>query len=151
MITSAPAPEVQYLPSIFRRIQTGDIKIPAFQRAFIWTEAQVLELLESIYRGFPIGSVLFWRVNEKVFKIARPDSTSFPETPEEYPLSYVLDGLQRLSTLYGCFHWKANVGLNVFNVVFDLQKEQFLHPNGDSLPGHYIHLSSIFSPKTFLE
>lgn len=151
MIVSAPAPEVQYLPHIFRRIQMGDIKIPAFQRTFIWSEAQVLELLNSIYRGFPIGSVLFWRVEEKVFKIARAEATSFPETPEDYPLSYVIDGLQRLSTLYGCFHWKEKDKANIFNVIFDLSNEEFLHFDERNRPEHYIHLSSIFSPKTFLE
>ncbi|HWS86805.1 MAG TPA: DUF262 domain-containing protein [Pyrinomonadaceae bacterium] len=151
MIVSAPAPEVQYLPHIFRRIQSGDIKIPAFQRTFIWTEAQVLELLNSIYRGFPIGSVLFWRVDEKVFKIAKAETTSFPETPEDYPLNYVIDGLQRLSTLYGCFHWKQKDKANIFNVIFDLDHEEFMHFDERHIPEHYIHLSSIFSPKTFLE
>ena len=57
-----PSPEVQYLPAIFRRIQSGDIRIPAFQRDFVWNEAQILELLESVYRGFPIGSALLWKV-----------------------------------------------------------------------------------------
>jgi hypothetical protein len=151
MISSAPTPEVQYLPTIFRRIQTGDIKVPAFQRGFAWTEAQVLELLQSIYQGFPIGSVLFWRVEGKVFEIARSESTSFPDTTEEYPLSYVLDGLQRLSTLYGCFHWQEREEPHIFNVVFDLDQEEFLHFNAADLPEHYIHLSSIFSPKSFLE
>ncbi|MCK1286593.1 DUF262 domain-containing protein [Bradyrhizobium sp. 44] len=38
------------------------------QRDFVWEEKQVLELLESVYRGFPIGSILLWRVDKPVFK-----------------------------------------------------------------------------------
>jgi hypothetical protein len=146
-----PKPEVQYLPAIFRRIQNGDIRVPAFQREFVWTEQQVLELLESVYRGFPIGSILFWHVDGQILKVASPESTVFPTLPEVYPLSYVLDGVQRLWTLYGCFHCKAIEQESIFNVIFNLDDEQFYHYRKGSLPTHYIHLSKIFSPKEFLE
>lgn len=151
MKLSPPKPEVQYLPAIFRRIQNGDIRIPAFQRDFVWTEQQVLQLLESLYRGFPIGSVLFWRVDRPILKVESSERTAFPNLQEVYPLSYVLDGVQRLSTLYGCFHWKAIHQENILNVIFNLDDEQFYHYREQSLPSHYIHLSKIFNPKEFLE
>ena len=56
-----PAPEVQHLPTLLRRVQAGEIRVPAFQRDYVWTEKQIIELLESIYNGYPIGSLLFWQ------------------------------------------------------------------------------------------
>lgn len=151
MRLAPPMPEVQYLPMIFRKIQLGEIKIPAFQREFCWNEIQVRELLESLYKGFPIGSLLFWKAEKGLLKIESGNWAIFPEVPESYPLNYVLDGLQRLLVLYGCFHWKAINTPNIYNVVFDLDTECFLHFNDRDMPQNYIHLSSIFSPKDFLE
>ncbi len=151
MRLAPPVPEVQFLPAIFRRIQIGDIRIPAFQRGFVWSEAQVLQLLESVYRGFPIGSILFWRVQEPLLKVEAPENTVFPDIEEKFPLSYVLDGLQRLAALYGCFHYKNTLEESQYNVIFDIDKEEFLHYRKDSLPDHYLFLSKIFTPKDFLD
>jgi hypothetical protein len=150
MRLSPPKPEVEYLPAIFRRIQNGDIRIPAFQREFVWDEGQVLSLLESLYKGFPIGSILFWRVNTKILKVEAPNRTVFPDIPEKYPLSYILDGLQRMTALYGCFHWVSVNKENIFNVIFDLENEEFVHYRKDKLPEYFIHLSHIFNPKDFM-
>lgn len=148
---AAPTPEVQYLPAIFRRVDNGEIRIPAFQRRFVWTEAQILELLESVYKGYPIGSVLFWRVDEQQLLIENDPSIPFPDVEVKYPISFVLDGMQRLSSLYGVFHGKPSTKNSVFNVIFDLRKEMFQIYNTKDLPNDYIHLSALFSPRQFLE
>ena len=150
MRLSPPTPEVQYLPAIFRKIQNGDIRIPAFQRDFVWSYNQVLSLLESVYRGFPIGSILFWRAESRMLKVESSANTVFPNLVETFPLSYVLDGLQRLSALYGCFHWQSINRESPYNVLFDLDREEFVHFREGALPVHYLHLSKIFSPKDFL-
>ena len=150
MKISPPSPEVQYLPAIFRRIQNGDIRIPAFQRRFVWKDSQVLDLLESVYKGFPIGSILFWRVEKPILKVESL-GTIFPELPEQYPLSYVLDGVQRLTALYGCFYWKTIDQENTFNVIFDLDEERFFQYESGHSHENYIHLSKIFNPKEFIE
>src|SRR5665811_229393 len=86
-----PTPEVQHLPTLFRRIQQGEIRVPAFQRGFVWTEAQILQLLESVYRGFPIGSLLFWSVKEQLLRIEHSAVSPFPDVVEKYPLKFLLD------------------------------------------------------------
>src|ERR1044071_3811970 len=58
--------QIQYLPSLLSKLEKGDIRIPPFQRPFIWKESQVLELLESIYRGYPIGVLFFWIPEEEI-------------------------------------------------------------------------------------
>jgi uncharacterized protein with ParB-like and HNH nuclease domain len=48
------------------RIREGDIKIPAFQRGFVWDQTQISELLDSIYYNYPIGSILLWSSHDRL-------------------------------------------------------------------------------------
>lgn len=48
------------------KIIEGEIKIPPFQRAFVWKKEQITDLMDSIYNDYPVGSVLLWEVNEKL-------------------------------------------------------------------------------------
>ena len=146
-----PTPEVQYLPTIFRRIEKGDIRLPAFQRSFVWTEAQIIKLLESVYKGYPIGSLLFWRVHTKELQIERDKRVPFPNVEEEYPLSFVLDGMQRLSSLFGVFRQKDTGIPGMFNVVFDLRTEVFSHFDPKETLGSHLNLSALFSPRQLLD
>jgi hypothetical protein len=147
----APSPEVQHLPTLFRKIESGDIRIPAFQRRFVWSEAQILKLLESVYKGYPIGSLLLWRVNESVLKVSDDSSIPFPRVPPQYPLSFVLDGMQRLSTLYGVVYWPRADQEHEFNVVFDLKDEEFRHfRTGESGP-YCLPISVLSSPRRLID
>lgn len=146
-----PTPEVQYLPTIFRKIESGALRIPAFQRSFMWNEAQVLELLQSIYKGYPIGSLLFWQVDSAQLQILASGESTFPNVEERYPLSFVLDGMQRLSTLYGVFNWQNIEVSNALNVSFDLRSETFSQYKGNLFSEAYVSLSSLFSPKKLLD
>ena len=57
-------PNIQRLPSLLRDIQSGEIRIPRFQRPFVWEDDQRLDLFRSIYEGIPIGSILIWRTKD---------------------------------------------------------------------------------------
>jgi len=146
-----PTPDVQHLPTLFRRIQQGEIRVPAFQRGFVWRDAQIIELLESVYRGFPIGNLLFWSVKEALLRIEKTETFPFPDVPEKYPLKFLLDGLQRMTTLYGVFHWPDRAIPGRYNVIFDLEKEEFRTFETGLDTSKSIYLSSLFSPKDFLE
>jgi uncharacterized protein with ParB-like and HNH nuclease domain len=62
-------PEISTSPEkidkIINRINSGDIRIPAFQRAYVWKQNQILDLLDSIVKSYPIGSILLWNTSEK--------------------------------------------------------------------------------------
>ena len=47
------------LPDIIHDIEKGILRIPQFQREFIWEKSKVIKLLDSIYKEFPIGSFFF--------------------------------------------------------------------------------------------
>ena len=48
------------------KIIEGNIKIPPFQREFVWKQEQVIELLDSIIKDYPIGSILLWETKALV-------------------------------------------------------------------------------------
>jgi Protein of unknown function DUF262 len=139
------------MPTIFRRIRSGEYRVPPFQRDFVWEEKQILELLESVYRGFPIGSILLWRVDKSVFKSVKESAIGFPSTDERYPASFVLDGVQRLSSLYGIFNRDEVHNDKRFDVYFDLEAEVFLNGRDKGKVNHTIPLSTIFHPRAFLD
>jgi uncharacterized protein with ParB-like and HNH nuclease domain len=63
--------------------------------------------LDSIYQGYPVGSLLLWSTKERLKHERNVGGFKLPATPEDYPVQYVLDGQQRLSTLYGVFNSDA--------------------------------------------
>jgi len=112
------------------RILEGEIKIPPFQREFVWDEEQVIELLDSIYKDYPIGSVLLWETNEKLAARREVGGFNLPESEPELPLLYVLDGQQRITSIFGVFCHeeisRTNEEITLkFDIVFDLNEKQF--------------------------
>jgi hypothetical protein len=85
------------------RITSGDIRIPAFQRDFVWEADQVAFLLDSIYKGFPIGTVILWRTDARLKVEKDLGSFKLPDPTKDYPVNYVLDGQQRLTSLFSTF------------------------------------------------
>lgn len=146
----APKPEVLYLPAIFREISNGNTRVPAFQRGFVWRPKQVLELLESVYKYYPIGSLLFWHADIKEMQTDMSEDVPFPHPPVKGNVDFVLDGMQRISSLYGAFHLRANVTEqnDPFSVVFDLQVKQFRHSTERSPTS--IDLRVLFAPRQLL-
>src|SRR6202011_4222534 len=85
--------------------------LPDFQRSFVWDSAATRELIVSIIRGFPAGNLLLLRGGSDVF-LPRAVEEAPPLNGHE-PASLVLDGQQRLSSLYQAF---AGVGSDRFFV-----------------------------------
>jgi hypothetical protein len=85
------------------RISLGDIRIPAFQRDYVWEPDQVAFLLDSIYKGFPIGTVILWRTDKRLNTEKKLGHFKLPEPQKSYPVNYVLDGQQRITSLFSAF------------------------------------------------
>lgn len=152
MSISSLQPSVIHLVTLFKQISNGEIRIPAFQRKFVWKERQIIELLESVSEGFPIGSLLMWNVEKKTLELAPSNSTSFPELAEKFPTNYLLDGMQRLSSLFGVFHFEPNFSNDYFDVSYDLKRRTFFHTkDADIFSDNAIPLSALFSPRRLLQ
>ncbi|MDQ0209040.1 DUF262 domain-containing protein [Alkalicoccobacillus murimartini] len=126
-----PKPEVLRIEELVINVKSGDIKLPKFQRPFVWKKENILALLDSIYNRYPIGSILLWLTKEKLASERRIGDLEINERPEEYPTNYLLDGQQRLSTLCGALYWDGVNQKSMWNISFDLDKETFLYPDGE--------------------
>jgi len=71
-------------------VVSGKYDIPEFQREFVWTKNQVANLLDSLIRGYPIGSILIWDLSEY---------TQGKHVYENKPKEWIVDGQQRLVAL----------------------------------------------------
>jgi hypothetical protein len=98
MYQSEPAP-MKYTVLI-TEIEKGEIKIPQFQREFVWTIEQAANLLDSIFKGYPIGTFIFWITRERLRSIRNLGKLTIPPTEKGYRIKYILDGQQRLTSLY---------------------------------------------------
>jgi len=96
---------IQYIEDISQ----GNIQIPAFQRDFVWTQKDKLELFDSLKRGYPIGSILIWKPREEFGQIEKFGPFQIPSPTGKR--TYILDGFQRLSTLFGCLVNPSKAGL----------------------------------------
>jgi hypothetical protein len=85
---------------LFADIDTGRIKIPKFQRDFVWNKQQTASLIDSIIKGFPIGTFIFWKTTEELRHVKEIGNVNLPDPPPGEPVMYVLDGQQRITSLY---------------------------------------------------
>jgi hypothetical protein len=103
------------------QIERGEIKLPEIQRGYVWKPTQVAKLVESLYRGYPSGSLLFWQTDDapqtRAAAIGRPVSQ-----PAVIPL-YLLDGQQRVTSLHRVLtdHPQAAIVFNIENEKFQNQ------------------------------
>ncbi|WP_394359652.1 DUF262 domain-containing protein [Amycolatopsis sp. SB7-3] len=95
-------PEIILLENLLDEITQGRLRIPKFQRPFVWRPEQMTDLFDSIDRSFPIGSLLIWETNLPLASLDKIADFKIPPPPKDSRVSYLLDGHQRLSTLYGC-------------------------------------------------
>ena len=95
-----PEPQSVTFPALFANIEKGTIKIPQFQRGFVWSKARSAKLLDSIVKGYPIGTFILWRTKERLRSIRNLGGVPLPETLKGDAVEYVLDGQQRLTSLF---------------------------------------------------
>ena len=86
--------------ALFVEIDKGDIKLPMFQREFVWEKEQTAKLIDSIIKGFPIGTFIFWKTKEELRSYKEIGNHRLPETPKGDYAQYILDGQQRITSLY---------------------------------------------------
>ena len=97
---------------IIEQVSAGQIRIPAFQRGFVWEPDRVAHLMDSIYKMYPFGALLFWRTNEQLDVERELGPFILPEPKEDYPIDYVLDGQQRITSVYATFQTESDVPQN---------------------------------------
>src|SRR6056297_1225821 len=98
-----PKPDSKKYSDLITEIQKGIIKIPKFQRDFVWTIDKTAKLLDSILKGYPIGTFILWQTDERINDIKNIGNLEIPATPDGTKVQYVLDGQQRITSLYAAY------------------------------------------------
>lgn len=90
---------MKYL-DLINDIDRGLVKIPQFQREFVWSKKQSAGLIDSILKGYPIGTFILWKTKETLRSVRSIGRIDLPESIEGDFVNYVLDGQQRMTSLF---------------------------------------------------
>ncbi|MEU8489379.1 DUF262 domain-containing protein [Streptomyces sp. NPDC048641] len=83
------------LSHLIEEIKHGSVALPDIQRPFVWSTAKIRDLFDSMYRGYPVGTLMFWETGAEVGtrQIGGRDN-------DRVPRLLVVDGQQRLTSLF---------------------------------------------------
>lgn len=114
------------LSKFFKELENGSIKIPRFQRDYIWEKSKIVKLLNSIYHQYPIGSFFLWYA-PKEYKtyIRESDGLDLPSDTDSNYFLFILDGQQRITSLYVTLRGKILNKVDYKNICFNLNKKEF--------------------------
>ena len=93
-------------------IDRGRVKIPQFQRDFVWPLERCASLLDSVVKEYPIGSFIFWKTKERLRSVRNIGDLSLPDTESSDFVNYILDGQQRVTSIYAALKGVKNVKRN---------------------------------------
>lgn len=140
-------PKSLNLGEVLKDLQRGEIQLPDFQRNWTWDDKQIKSLLESVIRNFPINSIMLLECNAENTKFAsRPIIGA--ENPPCKPQYLILDGQQRLTSLYGVFFSDKSVTITngksckEFFYYVDMQKALDVVNNSANVEGLIISVPS---------
>lgn len=98
-MTTAVFNKVDYtLDQLLSGIELGSIGLPDIQRPFVWSPTRVRDLFDSMYQGYPVGYLLFWKNDQ-----AEPSKVIGLDAKQKPPDLLIVDGQQRLTSLYSVF------------------------------------------------
>ena len=109
-----PQPLPRPLTFLLTQIAGGAIKIPLFQRGFVWRRAKSARLADSILKGFPIGAFILWTTNERLRTIREIGDLHLPPPQaSDLYVQYIIDGQQRLTSLFAVFGGNPTEGTKI--------------------------------------
>lgn len=154
-------PQVVLVDWLLEQVESGRIRVPRFQRPFVWGPHQMLQLFDSIESSYPIGSLLLWQADKPMEAIEQIGGIAVPTGAAGHPVSYVLDGHQRLSTLYGVLRRARDAvptgsqddwRWSIYRALGEDARERYRHHRrAGAPPAHYLPLRAVSRTMDFLE
>ena len=152
--------EPMQIDNLIKRVLSGQVRIPGFQRGYVWDPQRAALLMDTIFKGYPYGTILMWRSSERLLTEKQLGGFVLPEPSKGYPLDYVLDGQQRITSIFRTFQTSVTapeedpeLWLPIyydFEAVADVQESQFVALlEADVDPERHFPLSSFFDPVVF--
>lgn len=137
------------IPDIVEFAGQGRIRVPTFQRHFAWQAKDVRTLFDSIYRGFPIGTLLLWSQPADKGRI-KLGPVEF-DVPTQSNAFWVVDGQQRITSLFAAL---SSLHINDderFEIYFDLENEHFINPSKGRVPARAIPVREALETRALLQ
>lgn len=120
-------PEREYLREVTAKLKEEVYAIPAFQRDFVWKDNQVIELFDSISKGYPIGSIILWKPKKDEIPMMK-DVVSEEIKESEGTEYFILDGRQRTTAYFGCIYdWDDKP--EIFHLFYSPEQDTFVYKN----------------------
>lgn len=122
-----PRADTIEISDLLEDARAGKYALPNFHRDLTWNMEDRIKLFDSIYRGFPIGTILFWDP-----EVPRPGDIRFgPFVPANQAANclLVVDGQQRLATLFGCLllpEQRPEGGFPEWQLAFDTDNKEIV-------------------------
>ena len=145
-------PEVVFLGKLVEHVAAGKIRVPRFQRPFVWKQTDLHQLLDSVLRGFPIGSILVWDTEKELETSGRVGPVEVSPPPAGL-VGYLLDGQQRVSTLVGTLQLSEGGNSIVdqvdWRVYCDLETREFVRVRTDEADPRHFPVRSLLNTAGF--
>ena len=95
-----PRPDRKHYTDLINDIENGRMQVPQFQREFVWDIEKSAKLLDSIIKGYPIGTFIIWKTTDRLKTVGELGKYVSRQPEPGEPVQYILDGQQRITTLF---------------------------------------------------
>jgi len=105
-------------------VGSGTVRLPDIQRPFVWSNTKVRDLIDSMYRGYPVGELMFWANRDSQHTRSIGGDSKTQDT-----MMQVVDGQQRLTSLFavvkGVPVWRDDYSRELIRISFNPLTERF--------------------------
>ncbi len=130
------------IEDLLQEILSGRMRVPPFQRGLRWENVDRLNLFDSIYRGFPIGTLLFWKRQGEAGIVAFGRFAVEAEARSD--ALWVVDGQQRIATLADILLVGPGLDREGRTIRFDLEERKFAYGSAtQKAPPRWIPLNEV--------
>jgi hypothetical protein len=152
-VLERPEATTRSIDDLLRDVRLGKIRIPQFQRNFQWSQKDILSLFDSVYRGYPIGNLLFWETNQHQGSTTEFGPISF--APSTGDAILIVDGQQRLVAFAGVLlrdRADDRQKSKKFRIYFDLKDRTFKAPKArEQIQPYWLPLSEVADTLRYLQ
>ncbi len=124
------------LTDLMKAVDTGAAQLPDFQRGWVWNDDRIKALILSVIHNFPVGAAMFLEYGNESIHFKHKPIEGSDAAPNAEPDELILDGQQRLTSLYNALyskkpvHTKTDKGKEIDRYYY-LNIEKAIDPSSD--------------------
>ena len=97
------------LTDLMKAVDNGSAQLPDFQRGWVWDDGRIKALILSVIHNFPVGAAMFLEYGNESIHFKHKPIEGSDANPDTKPDELILDGQQRLTSLYNALYSKHPV------------------------------------------